>query len=372
MMRSFLTLYSLDTGVDADGLLTLELYLPLTKYPEPAGQMAVHDAFLDRLATTPGLEASALTTGLPLDGGPTPGVEVDGRPAEEGETRPTATQLAVSERYFDVLGIPLLQGRPFGREDGVPGAEVAIVNQRFAEIHLGGGEVIGRRIRLVPGAQAAPDAPWLTVVGLTTNVRQDAVQDLETDPVVYVPLRASSSRAPYLAIRTQRDQGEATALLRDAMAAVEPDVPLYDILPMEERLALDRWPFRIFGTLFTLFAAIALTLSAVGLYSITANSVVQRVREFGIRASLGAEPRSISWLAARRVLGHLAIGLPLGALGAYGVGRLLQSLLVQMSPHDPVTLGAVVAVMAGVALLACLVPARRASRIDPVVALRTE
>jgi predicted permease len=372
MMRSFVNLYTMDTGIDSEGLLTMEIYLPLTKYPDAAAQLAVFDAFLERLAASPGLEASALTTAMPVSGGAAPGLELDGRAAEDGETRPTVTSVSVSERYFDVFGLSPLQGRTFATDDGVPGSEVAMVNQRFVDLHLGGGDALGRRIRLVSGGQAAPDAPWLTVVGVTPTVRQRAVQEREPDPVVYVPFRWSPSRTPALALRTERDQAEVTALLRDAMRSVEPDIPLFDIMSMDARLAQERWPFRVFGTLFTVFAGVALMLSGVGLYSVTANSVVQRLREFGIRVSLGAEPRAISWLALRRVLGHLAIGLPIGALGAFAVGRLLESLLVQTSPQDPLTLGAVVVVMAGVAVTACLWPARRAARIDPVEALRAE
>jgi ABC-type antimicrobial peptide transport system permease subunit len=156
------------------------------------------------------------------------------------------------------------------------------------------------------------------------------------------------------------------------MRASEPDLALDNTMTFEGQLALERWPFRVFGTLFATFAGIALVLSAVGLYSVTSHSVVQRVREFGIRSSLGAEPKAISWLALRRVLGHLAIGLPLGTAGAFGVGRLLSSLLVQTTPTDPITLGSVVAVMVLVAVLACLLPARRAARIDPVTALRID
>ena len=143
-------------------------------------------------------------------------------------------------------------------------------------------------------------------------------------------------------------------------------------MSMDQRLAEQRWPFLVFGTLFSVFAGIALTLSAVGIYSITANSVAQRTREFGIRASLGAEPREISWLALRRILRYLLIALPIGFAGAYGVGRLLQSLLVQQTPGDPLTLGSVVLLMVGVAVAASLLPARRAARIDPMVALRIE
>jgi ABC-type antimicrobial peptide transport system permease subunit len=155
------------------------------------------------------------------------------------------------------------------------------------------------------------------------------------------------------------------------MRAVEPDIPFYNVRTMDERLALTRWPFRTFGLMFSVFAGIALLLSAIGLYSVTANSVIQRIREFGIRMSVGAEPHQVSWLALRRVLIQLAIGLPIGIAGAFGVGQVLESVLVT-PPGDPVTLVGIVLVMVTVAVLACLWPARRAARIDPVAALRVE
>ncbi|MGE0160349.1 MAG: ABC transporter permease [Gemmatimonadales bacterium] len=372
MMRSFMSLYTLDMGIETSGLLTTQIYLPLTKYPQAPAQVAVYEDLLTRLEGVSTIEAAAITTALPLSGGGGPGLEVDGRVAEPGETRPTVTSLGVSERYFEALGLELVQGRSFTRDDGLPGSEVAIVNQRFVELHLSDGEALGRRIHLVPGGNAPPESPWLTIVGVVPNVRQRNIEDRETDPVAYSPLRQLPTRTVSLLVRSDGDQAAVTEVLRSAMRAAEPDVPLYDIMPFEDNLALQRWPFRVFGTLFAVFAGIALTLSAVGLYSVTTHSVVQRVREFGIRASLGAEPQTISWLALRRVLGQLAIGLPLGALGAFGVGRLLESLLVQTSPRDPLTLGAVVLVMVLVATVACLIPARRAARIDPVTALRIE
>jgi len=372
MMRSFMSLYTLDLGIDADGLVTTQIYLPLTKYPQAAGQVAVYDDLLSRLDGMSTIEASAIATALPLSGGGGPGLEVDGRVAEPGETRPTVTSVGVSEAYFETLRLDLVQGRSFTRDDGLPGAEVAIVNQRFVELHLPDGEPLGRRVHLVPGGNAPPDSPWLTVVGVVPNLRQRDIEEIEPDPVVYSPLRQLTTRQVSLVVRADGDEAAVAVVLRDAMRAVEPDVPLFDIMSLEDRLAQERWPFRVFGTLFAVFAGIALTLSAVGLYSVTAHSVVQRVREFGIRASLGAAPQSISWLALRRVLGQLAIGLPLGAAGAFGVGQLLQSLLVQTSPRDPLTLAGVVIVMLVVALLACLWPARRAARIDPMVALRIE
>jgi predicted permease len=373
MMRSFMNLYTLDLGVDTDGLLTMEIYLPLTQYPQPAQQIGVYDELLDRMrsVTSVGGQA-ALTSAPPLGGGGGGGLELDGRAAEPEETRPTVTALVVSEDYFDILRVPLRQGRVFTREDGEPGSEVAIVNQRFVDLHLADGEALGRRLRLVSGETAAPDAPWFTVIGVAANVRQRDVEDQEPDAVVYRPLRSAPVRSAMLFVRADGDPAAATASVRETMRTVEPDVPLADVMSMDDRLALERWPFRVFGTLFGLFAVIALTLSAVGIYSITANSVTQRTREFGIRASLGAEPRAISWLALRRVLGYLLIAVPVGGAGAYAVGRLLQSLLVQTTPGDPLTLGAVVLVMVAVAVLASLWPARRAARIDPMVALRIE
>jgi putative ABC transport system permease protein len=156
------------------------------------------------------------------------------------------------------------------------------------------------------------------------------------------------------------------------MRLVNPDLPVFNVRTLEDALAEGRWAHRTFGTMFGFFAAIALILSAVGLYSVTAHSVIQRIREFAIRVSLGAEPRHISWLALRRVLIQLSIGLPLGMLGAFGVGRLLESLLVQTGPADPLTLGGVVLLMGVVAVLACLWPAARAGRVDPVTVLRVE
>jgi len=373
MMRSFMNLYALDLGVDADGLLTMEIYLPLTKYPRPEQQMALYDDLLDRLRSVSAVNGrAALASALPLDGGGRGGIEVDGRAAEPGETRPEVRSIVVSEDYFDVFGLTLAQGRAFNREDGQEGSEVAIVNQRLVDLYLANGEALGRQIRVVVGDTAATGQAWLTVVGVTPNVVQGDFQEAVYHPVVYRPLRAAPVRGINLAARAQGDQGEATTLVREAMRAVDPDVPLADVMTMDERSAVDRWPFRVFGTLFGVFALIALTLSAVGIYSITANSVAQRTREFGIRASLGAEPRTISWLALKRVLGYLAIAVPVGGLGAFAVGNLLRSLLVQTTPSDPLTLGSVVLLMIGVAVLASLWPARRAARIDPMVALRIE
>jgi hypothetical protein len=271
-----------------------------------------------------------------------------------------------------VLGLELVRGRAFNASDGAAGTEVAIVNERFVEVHLSEGDPLGRQVRVGYEAAALGDAPWLTVVGIAPTVRQNDVEDPDPDPVVYLPLRFNPSRGAFLLARTRGEPAAVATAVRESMRIVNPDLPFYSVQTLEQFIAEQRWPWRVFGSMFSIFAGIALVLSAVGLYSVTAHSVSQRVREFGIRMSLGGEPRQISMLALRRVLVHLAIGLPLGLLGGLGSGLILGSLLVQTGPRDPVPLLVVVLVMSAVAMLACLWPARRAARLDPVDALRIE
>jgi predicted permease len=370
MMQSFLALYRLDVGVEADGLVAMQVYLPLTKYPLPEPRAELFQNFLDRLDGMPEVRSSTIVSNIPLQGGAGLGVEVDGHVAEPGVALPPAAVVNVSDRYFETMGVELTQGRGFTRDDGLPGSEVAVVTEHFVQVHFPDGDALGRRLRL--GA-TTPDAPWVTVIGVTPTIIQDTGEgDGTVRPAVFLPLRTNPVRTVNLVVRTQGDPAVATEAVRQAMRAVEPDIPFYNVQTMEERFELSRWPFRIFGMMFTMFAGIGLLLSAVGLYAVTANSVIQRIREFGIRMAVGAEPKQISWLALRRVLIQLAIGLPLGLLGALGVGQILQGLLIGTTPGDPMTLVGIAGIMVTVAVFACLWPARRAARIDPVTALRTE
>jgi ABC-type antimicrobial peptide transport system permease subunit len=217
-----------------------------------------------------------------------------------------------------------------------------------------------------------PSPTWAPIVGVVPNVRQNGVQEREPDPVVYVPLRTMPERTTGLLVRTHSDAATILPAIREQLRLVEPDIPLYEVRTMEERLAEQRWEYVVFGSMFAAFAAIALVLSAVGVYAVTAFSVTQRTQEIGVRMALGAEPRQILWLVLRRTLVQLAIGLPIGLAGAYGVGRLLEGFLVRTSPSDPVTLVLIVVILVSVAMLACLWPARRAARFDPMVALRAD
>ena len=221
----------------------------------------------------------------------------------------------------------------------------------------------------VPGS---PAPVWTTIVGIVPDVRQRSAQQAEADAVVYQPYRSDPPRGAVLLLRTRSDPAAVTSAVRETVRTIEPDLPLFDIRTMDQLLAQQRWMFRIFGSMFAVFAGIALLLSALGLYAVTAYSVTQRTTEIGVRMALGAQPGQVLWLVLRQALVQLAIGVPIGVAGAYGVGRLLQSLLVRTSASDPITLLSIVLVIVGAAAAACLWPARRASRLDPMLALRFE
>jgi len=371
-VTSFNNAYAREDALDGDGLLAMQIYLPLTKYPQQPQQLEVFTSLLDRLQGVQSIEASAIVSNPPLMGGPRLGVELDGRVAEPDEDRVPATVVTVSEDYLTTVRLGIAQGRAFNRADGEPGSETVIVNERFVEQHLSGGEALGRRVRFGANQNTAPEQGWMTVVGVVANLPQGALEEEEFDAVAYRPLRSNPGRQVTLLVRSRGDLEGVSGEVRRTMRAVEPDVPVFNVMTIDAMLSEQLTLFRIFGLMFSVFAGSALLLSAVGLYSITAHSVVQRMREFGIRVSLGAQPRDISRLALRRVLTQLAIGIPIGLAGAYGVGKLLGSFLVQVEAGDPFLLGGIALLLAAIAITACLFPARRAAAVDPVSALRVE
>jgi predicted permease len=373
MMRSFLAAYSMDMGLDTSRLLTMQMILPNRKYPQQEDRVRFLQQVEDRLSTTADVAGVSTASNPPAGGGAQLRVDVEGGRGASGDARAVVTMVSVGTRYFDALGLRVA-GRPFSELDGRSGRQVAIVNQRFAETYFAGQSPIDHRIRLVEDRPAAPAAEWLTIVGLVPNVRQRGAEENRIDPVVYTPhpQNADMTRTAVLLARTRGEPASASQALRQAIRAVDPDMALYNVRTMDELLAQQRWPFRVFGTMFSVFAFIALVLSAVGLYGVTAYSVTQHTREIGVRMVLGAQPGQVVWLFLRRGLLQLGVGLAIGVVGAFGVGRLLQSLLVGTSPRDPVTLASIVTLLILIGVSACAWPARRATRLDPVVALRHE
>ena len=376
MMRSFLMLYRMDLGFDPSQLLTMRLNLPLTKYPKGAPRTALYHRLEERLRGINAIQAAALTTNPPMFGGFVRQMTIDGRPVAAGDRAPEVTVLSVSAGYFDTLGMKLLRGRTFNDADGTPGHESAVVNQRFVAMHFPGEDPLGRHIQLIDAtplraADVAPNA-LVTIVGVVPTVRQRNFQEPDPDPVAYLPYRADPQRFVTLIVRSTADPSRITPLVREEMRALEPDLPLFQIQTMNALLSQLRFSFRVFGSMFAIFAVIAVVLSAVGLYAVTAYSVSQRTQEIGIRTALGAQPRQVLWLVMRRSLLQLAVGLPIGVAGAFAVGQLMQSVLAQTSGRDPLTIGGIAVLMSAVSLGACFWPARRATRLDPVAALRNE
>ena len=372
MVRSFLTLYRMDLGIDTSRLLAMALALPDRKYPTPDARAAFYQRLAERLAAMNSIRGGTFASSLPLGGGAQLRLTIAGRPIPAGEQPPQVTRIIAGPRYFDTVGIQLARGRAFADTDGTIGHEVAIINQRFAAMHFAGHDPVGQRIKVVPDPLTGPEPAFVTIVGVSATVRQSSSQQPDPDPVVYLPYRAQPLAVMQLIVRTPSEPAQMTAAIREEVRALDPDLPLFNIRTMDENLAQQRWPFRIFGTMFAMFATIALVLSAVGLYAITAYSVTQRTQEIGVRMALGAQNTQVWWLVIRGALVQLAIGLVIGMAGALGVGRLLRSVLVQQSADDPVTLGSIALLFVVVSLAACVWPASRATRLDPVHALRYE
>jgi predicted permease len=375
MLRSFLTMYRMDIGIQTARLVTSGMIIPARKYPGWEDRTRFLQAIDDHFATIAGIEAASTTSAIPFGGGAVRQLEVDGRAAVAGDILPEVTMLSIGSRYFDAIAVPLVRGRAFTSEDGGTGRQVAIVNQRLAAVFFKGRDPIGQLIRLSENTARNEKAEWLTIVGLVPNVRQrNNNQEREPDAVAYIPHRQNTSmaRAANVLARTRTAPGQATRILYEAMKGVDPDQALTAPITMDEALAQNRWLLRVFTTMFMLFAVIALVVAAVGLYAVTAYAVTQHTREIGVRLALGAQPGPVIWLFLKRSLLQLAIGVTVGLGAAVALGRVLQSFLVQTSAHDPLTLVSIVLLLTVVAIAACIGPARRATRLDPLTALRHE
>ena len=381
MIRNFMTMYRFDLGIDTSQLLTMNLALPERKYPALEQRLAFYEQLQQRLKANPQIENATVTSSIPMQGGFLRILNIEGKPLDQGQQPPRVTMLTVDPRYFKTIGLPLQRGRDLTDEDGMTGREAAVINQRFAALHFPNEDPIGRRITLsidlqggAPPTGGVPTSLTATIIGIVPNVRQRDFNLPDPDPIAYLPFRTDPRGFMALLVRSQGDPKAMTPLLREEVRAIDADLPLFGIRTMDEQLAQARWPFRVFGTMFGIFALIALTLSAVGLYAVTAYAVSQRTQEIGIRMALGAQGKQVSWLFLRRSFVQLAIGLALGVAGAFGVGQVFSSgqLLVQNTGRDPITIGGIAGLLALVAIAASVLPAKRATRLDPLIALRRD
>jgi putative ABC transport system permease protein len=351
------------------------MQLPATKYPDAEKRLAFFDQLSPRLEALAGVEAVGITTSVPGFGAGRRRVELDGRPpVTRWQDYPDVAVTIVDGEFFRATGIPLLRGRALTEKDGVPGSEVIVVDDRFAASHFPGEDPIGRRVRFPnPPSATSPSAPvWRTIVGVSRTV-SDLPEPGNTLPsgTVYIPYRQEPPSGAALIVRSRLDPVAIMNAVRREVQQVDADQPVFTVQTIDQMMAQATWPYRIFGTLFAIFAFIALVLSAVGLYAVMAYSVTQRTTEIGVRMALGADRRRVSWLVMRRGLVQLTIGLALGLAGAYALSTVLTELLATgVRPRDPLTFAAITILLSVVAIAACLIPAHRASRVDPLVALR--
>jgi putative ABC transport system permease protein len=248
-----------------------------------------------------------------------------------------------------------------------------IVNQRFASLFFPDADPLGQRIRLTNAATPDAPRPWFTIIGIAPTIPQ-ILTGRDPEPVVYsfIPSEPGPHRLVSIIARADGDSAAIVKLMRDAVQKVDPTLPGYFVQTMDQVVAGTHRPFRVFGSMFALMATIALLLASVGLFALTAHGVAQRTQEIGVRMALGAGSRAVLWMFVKRTLVHLAIGLVIGLMGAVAAGRMLGQFLVGTTQIDPIALGAVSVLLIVVATLASMLPARRATRVDPLVALRCE
>ncbi|HEX7314425.1 MAG TPA: ABC transporter permease [Pyrinomonadaceae bacterium] len=369
LMKSLVVMLRVDPGFDTRNLLTLRVALPPARYGEDAQAARFYDEVLRRVSTVPGVRGAALTSNLPLAGdGGTGTPQVVGRQTPASELT-EAHLRTVSANYFEVLGVPLVQGRAFAERDDAAAPPVLLVNKTYAERVFPGQDPVGQRATF----KFTGDTQF-EIVGVVGDEKVTSL-DARTTPVIYFHARQGPDSSAALVVRTEAaDPLTLASAVRGEVRALDPEVPVFAVQTLEQMVAGSRAAFmrRYPAYLTGVFACVALLLALVGIYGVVSYSVTQRTHEIAVRLALGARGRDV----LRLVLGHgllLALGgIALGALGALALTRLISGLLFGVSAADPVVYGLVALLLAAVALLACLVPARRAMKVDPMVALRYE
>jgi putative ABC transport system permease protein len=370
LARTLIAVYRADSIVDTSKVVLAGLGLPPQKYATPEQRIALYSHFEERISAVPSVEAATLASGAPFYNAPVRSVTLQGQAGTPATVSANTSYVLIGPRYFDTLGLRLIRGRAFTDLDGTPGHETVIVNQLFVSKFLPGIDPMGQRIRLIDPNKPDPDAPWLTIVGVSPSVREHYAQ--EFDPVVYVSYRLNPLAEMVLMTRATVDAAALTPTLREQFRQLDPDLPLLDIRPLDWLLSGTRFANQVFATLFGVAAGLGVLLAAIGLHAIIAHDVGRRTQEIGIRMALGAQPPQVAWLFVRRVLGPLAWGLAIGLGAAFGVGRFVRAMLIQTSPNDPLTLVTMSIVLILVALISASRPARSAARLDPARALRYE
>jgi predicted permease len=373
MTKSMVRLSRNELPFQSEALVAGRIGLHERDYPDRDGRQRFWDEVRRRAEAVPGVVATALAGAVPATGTNSEAIRLEGQSYPEPAERPTTHGEVVSPGYFEMLGVELLEGEGFHEGHTLETDRVAIVNRSFAHRFWPDGSALGRRFR----TGVADTVPWLTVIGVVPDLRMEGFQPAGSPGAnpdgFYVP--AAQSDPSFLTLVVRSAAGRPDALgpaLREAVRAVDPDVPLFDLRSVDAAIEQSSWFYSVFGSVFVAFGLAALFMASVGLYGVLSFSVSRRTQEMGIRMALGAESRQVIRLILRQGVMQLGIGLGAGLLLAGALSGVVGMLMFQVDPRDPTVFGGVVALIVLVGLVAGLVPALRATRVDPVVALRSE
>ncbi len=369
MVRGVNNLVQGNRAFQPDSLLTFRVNLPDQPYKDPVQRRAFYDAVLERVATLPGVRSAGLARSVPYDNNSSSArFTVEGQPVQAGEVR-LADYQAVNEEFFRTMPIALLDGRYVKESDTADTQLVVVISQRMADRFWPGRSAIGQRIKL--GTEQS-DAPWLTVVGVVQDVDSDIFSMRNAQPAVYRPYRQAVGQVMQLALRVEGDPHSFVPAIRSAVQGVDPDMPIYQVKTHARVIHESLIGLKYVASILSVTGLIALVLSCAGVYGVMAYSVGERTHEIGVRMALGARTADVLRLVMVHGLWLTGVGLGIGLAGSSLIARAIQGLLFGVSSLDVPTFAGVLALLAGVALLACWIPARRAMRVDPMVALRYE
>jgi len=367
LIRSFVRLQQVDVGFNPAQLLTAQIGLPRAQYAKPEQWISFYKQALERMNTLPGAQEAAVAVPLPLsDSYINLAFEIEGRPPREKSDSPTADLVAISPNYFHVMQVPLMHGREFSDADSESGPKVCVISASLAQQLFPNESALGQRILI-----GYPTSSSRKIVGIVGDVK-DSDLSARQSAQIYVPFVQNPFWAADIAVRAHGNPSSLSGALREQIRAIDSALPVSEVRPMMEAIESSVAQPRFRTTLLSLFGAAALLLAAIGIYGVLAYTVAQQTREIGIRMALGANPGRALRLVLGRGLRLAGAGTVIGVLAARMLTQLLNSLLFGISATDPLTFAAVAGLLLGVALVACYVPARRAMRVDPMVALRYE
>jgi putative ABC transport system permease protein len=364
LLRSFSRLTNVDPGFDKEKVLAFQVGLPQVKYPQPHQRQAFFETLLERLDALPQVAGAGMVQAVPFRSDYTLSFEIQGRPPAQAGDGPSANYRVASPGYFAAMGIPLVRGRAFTDRDGADAPKVAIVDQAFVNRHFPNEEPLGRGIDIGNGTDG-----FYEIVGVIADVHQAGLADAP-QPSMYVPYRQDVFSQMWVVVRTDADPLALSPLVRQTLQSLDSSVAAALMSPLQDVVANSVGQERFSMLLLGLFALIALFLASVGLYGVVAYSVSQRTQEIGVRMAIGAQGRDVMRMILGGGMKLALIGVVLGIAGALALARVVSSMLYEVTPFDPVSYIVTPAVLLIVAMLACYFPARRAMRIDPILALR--